>query len=117
MAKIDRMMLEDDVAAVVIKGEFDLADEARAELAFDFVLGLRAPAMLLDLTACEFMDSTGLRTLLRTNERAHRAGTRVAIAGSQPRVDRLFRLTGVGKRLAIFRDREAALASLRAAVA
>lgn len=113
MAEIERVMIEDEIVSVVIKGEFDSADEARAELAVDFVLGLEIPAMLMDLSECEFIDSTGLRTLIRSHERARRAGTPVAIVGSGPQVRRVFELTGVGKRLAIFDERDEALESLR----
>lgn len=117
MAEIERSMVGDDMVAVTISGEFDLADESRAELAMDFVLGLEIPAVLLDLTDCEYIDSTGLRTLIRSHDRACRAGTRVAIAGSGPQVRRIFKLTGVKERLPIFDDRDQALDSLQAAPA
>ena len=43
MAEIERVMLGDGVVAVVISGEMDLADESRADLAIDFVMGLEVP--------------------------------------------------------------------------
>lgn len=115
MAEIERQMLEDDIVAVTIGGEFDLADESRTELAMDFVLGLEIPALLLDLTECQYIDSTGLRTLIRSHDRAQRAGTRVAIAGSGPQVHRMFEITGLKERLPIFDDRDEALDSIRVA--
>ena len=58
--------------------------------------------MLLDLTGCGFIDAAGLRVLLRASERVLRAG-----AGSPSRppaagVRRIFDLTGLDRRLAMF---------------
>ena len=117
MAEIERTMLDKDVATVVISGEFDTADEVRAELAVDVVLEMPIKALLVDLTDCTFMDLGGLRSLLRSNERAAHAGIEVAVAGVHPRVESLFELTGVRDGLAIHEDRDEALASLRAAAA
>ena len=55
MAEIERAMDGDDIVAVSIVGEFDLADEARMDLAVDFVVGLQIPNVLIDLSRCEFV--------------------------------------------------------------
>ena len=117
MAEIDRFLIDDGIVAMVITGEFDLADESRAEMAVDFVLGLEVPGLLVDLSECEFIDASGLRMVLRANQRALRAGIRVAIASMAPQVRRVFELSGVARHLPIFPDRDGALAALRTAPA
>lgn len=116
MAEIERVMLGDDVIAVAISGEMDLADESRADLTIDFVIGLEARGALLDLTHCGFIDVSGLRVLLRASERMLRAGIRVAVAGppGPPGMRRIFDLTGVSSELAMFNNREQAIAALMA---
>jgi anti-anti-sigma factor len=116
MAEIERVMLGDDVVAVAFSGEMDMADESRADLAIDFVIGLEARAALLDLTRCGFIDMSGLRLLLGARERMLHAGIRVAVAGpGPPGVRRIFNLTGASSELAMFDNRDQAIAALMAA--
>jgi anti-anti-sigma factor len=112
MAEIERLVVDEDLVLVVIRGEFDLADEPRADLAIDFVVNLAAPKVMVDLSQCEFVDATGLRILLRAQRRIRQAGSRVVFAGPTPPVRRILDLTGVGETLAIAEDRDAALAAL-----
>jgi anti-anti-sigma factor len=113
MAEIERVMLDDDLVAVAISGEMDLADESRADLAIDVVIGLEARGALLDLTRCGFIDVSGLRVLLRSSERMLRAGIRVAVAGpGPPSVRRIFDVTGISSELAMFDNRDQAIAAL-----
>ncbi len=115
MAEIERVMLGDDVVAVMISGEMDMADESRADLAIDFVIGLESRGALLDLTRCGFIDVAGLRLLLNASERMVRAGIRVAVAGpAPPGMRRVFDLTGVSSELAMFDNRDQAIAALMA---
>jgi anti-anti-sigma factor len=113
MAEIERVMLGDNVVAVTISGEMDMADESRADLTIDFVIGLEARGALLDLTRCGYIDMSGLRLLLRASERLLRAGIVVAVAGpAPPGMRRVFDLTGVSSELAMFDDRKQAIAAL-----
>ena len=113
MAEIERAMDGDDIVAVSIVGEFDLADEARMDLAIDFVVGLQIPNVLIDLSRCEFVDATGLRMLLRAQRRIERANARLAVISPLPRVRRVMDITGISDRLPMTNDREGALAGLR----
>ena len=113
MAEIERAMDGDDIVAVSIVGEFDLADEARMDLAIDFVVGLQIPNVLIDLSRCEFVDATGLRMLLRAQQRIERANTRLVVLSPLPRVRRVMDITGISGRLPMTDDRDAALAGLR----
>ena len=114
MAEVEREMIGDGIVAVAIRGEYDLADEARTDLALDFVVGLEIPNVLIDLSRCEFIDATGMRMLLRGQERVHRSGARIAVAGPPAQVRRVFELTGITERLTLYGSREEALEALRA---
>jgi anti-sigma B factor antagonist len=112
LAEIERVMLGEEIVAVVVRGELDLADESRAELAIDFVVGLEYPGVLLDLSGCEFIDASGLRVIIRANERVSRTGAQVAVASPAPTVRRILDITGIGERMRIYPDRDSAFAAL-----
>ena len=78
-----------------VRGELDLstAPELRAVLQSQQRGG---ESVTIDLSAVEFMDSTGLRVLLEAQADANRDGWNVASAPDLPdQVDRLLDLTGV----------------------
>jgi anti-anti-sigma factor len=116
VAEIERVMVDEGIVAVIVKGEFDLADEARADLAVDFVVGLEIPGVLIDLSGCEFIDAAALRMILRAEQRIARTGARVAFASPPPQVRRMMDLTGLSERLDLFATRDGAFASLRGPV-
>ena len=106
MAEIERAVDGDDTVVVGIAGELDLADEARMDLAVDFVVGLGIPNVVVDLSRCEFVDATGLRMLLRAQHRIDRAGAKLAVITPLPRVRRVMDITGVSERLPMVDGRE-----------
>jgi anti-anti-sigma factor len=109
MAEIARIQLEHGLVSVEIGGEFDLADAERSEQAIASALEDADSGLLLDLSDCEFIDSTGIHALIQADRRAREAGLRIAIAGSGPQVRRVFDLTGLAEHLSIFSERDAAV--------
>jgi anti-anti-sigma factor len=75
-------------------GELDIATAARLERA---LLSGREPGdrVLLDLTALEFIDSTGLRAIVRGAEAARRDGWELRLRPGPPAVQRVFDIAGV----------------------
>jgi anti-anti-sigma factor len=59
------------------------------------------PAHTFDLKGVPYMDSTGLGMLAGHFARCQNKGIRLSITGVNPRVQELFRLTGMGKVLPI----------------
>jgi len=112
MAELVRTPLQDGLVSLEINGEFDLADLAQAQDLIPAALDAAASGFLLDLSDCDFIDSSGVRTLLETNARAREAGLRFAIASSNGPVRRVLELTGLFDALPVFDDRSAALQSL-----
>lgn len=84
---------------VRLSGEFDLC-------AFDEVDGLLVDvqadgvsSLVVDLRQLSFIDSTGIRVLLRAHERAKERGHELRIVRADPSVQRIFALTDLDGRL------------------
>jgi anti-sigma B factor antagonist len=92
-------------ARVVVapRGELDLATTDRVDEAMDELVGSGFAEIVLDLRALTFMDSTGLRLVIR---QALRQDATVRIIDGTGPVARLFDLTGVRSRLPFLSARE-----------
>ncbi|MDA0171312.1 STAS domain-containing protein [Solirubrobacter taibaiensis] len=80
---------------LVVRGELDLATSAELEHA----LSDAQPRIVLDLRALSFMDCSSLSILVSATDQARAAGGRLRVVPGSPAVDRLFRLTGIERRL------------------
>ena len=65
------------MATVELEGELDIASAAVLDATLDDVERGGATTLTLDLARVRFMDSTGLRSLLRRARRAETAGRRL----------------------------------------
>jgi anti-sigma B factor antagonist len=84
---------------VWLAGELDLScagelDTAIAELCAD-----GAQRIVLELGELEFMDSTGLRSVLVGDELCKVSGCELLIGQTSRQVERLFQVSGIAKRL------------------
>jgi anti-anti-sigma factor len=97
---------EQEAVRVALSGELDLS----SALLFDEELRRieeddeSADTLVLDLRPLKFMDSTGLRLILSAHSRARKTGRRLKIIPGGDAIRRIFRLTGVWKRLDIVDD-------------
>jgi stage II sporulation protein AA (anti-sigma F factor antagonist) len=57
--------------------------------------------VVLDLTALEFLDSTGLGVLIRANRDLREAGGALRVRSPQPQVRRVLDITGAGEWLSV----------------
>jgi len=69
--------------------------------------------LVVDLSGVEYMDSTGLGTLVGLHKRLREAGGQVLIAGAQPRVRKIFDITGLTQVFRMHEDVSAALKEVR----
>lgn len=76
--------------ALSVRGELDLATAPRLAAAVESLLSQRPQALVVDLTATTFLDSSGARQLARVARRA--AEERVALEVVCPRANRAVRL-------------------------
>ena len=96
-------------AVLTVAGEFDLAVADDFSAAQSSAIGLDLP-LVVDLTACEFIDSTGIACIVWAYRAAREAGHRFALAGSGLQVRRVLRLVGMRTAVPYFSRREDAIA-------
>jgi stage II sporulation protein AA (anti-sigma F factor antagonist) len=89
----------DDAVRIRVLGDLDLASAPALERALSDVEATDAKSMVLDLDGLDFMDSTGLRTVLAADMRSRADGGRMAVTRGSPQVQRLFELVGADRRL------------------
>ena len=84
---------------IALKGELDISSASRVEEQLGTVQGEGPDLLVLDLRELEFMDSTGLRLIVRADEAARANGTRFVIVRGPEPVQRVFEIVGLDSRL------------------
>jgi anti-anti-sigma factor len=84
---------------VILAGELDLATAPQLEAMTEQLCSNGARELVLDLREVAFIDSTGLRAILRAREHCEGHRCELFLTPGQPAVQRLFELTGVLDRL------------------
>lgn len=80
-------------------GELDLATAHEVDAELQRIAASDARAIVLDLSALAFIDSTGIRLTVRADERSRANGNRLALIRPDPRVFRAFEICGMADRL------------------
>jgi anti-anti-sigma factor len=113
--KVSTSSIDHSAALICVEGEFDLATAEQVEHAAELAIAMRSP-VLLDLSECRFIDSSGLRTVLQIHgeltDGEGKSAPLAVVANSEIR--RLFSLTAIDLRVPVFLTREQALQSLGA---
>jgi anti-anti-sigma factor len=101
------------VHVVAMLGELDLATAPRLAFRIDAARGRGARRLVVDLTAAEFCDSTGLRALVGCHREVVAGGGRMALAVlEESAVARMFALAGAHELMPVYDGLEPALAAL-----
>jgi anti-sigma B factor antagonist len=98
---------------LALAGELDIADVQRLEQEIDAAVAGSEGAFLVDLTALEFLDSSGIRVLLRARALLGREERDFALVCPYGPVRRAIELTGVSDLFTTFATREDAEAALQ----
>jgi len=101
--------LDRGIHVVSVKGEVDLATGPALERELLALPEDGVAAVIVDLTDCGFMDSTGLRLLSRAQERFDRSGGRLAVVSANRSVLRVLAITPLDEVFPIYPSRAAAL--------
>ncbi len=101
----------DGVFVLTLDGEFDLSSAPNVRGALDAAVDAGTRKVVVDMLACNFVDSTGLGVLLHTAKRIEGEGG-MAIACVDEQIRRLLGLTMIDRTIPVFSSREEALASL-----
>jgi anti-sigma B factor antagonist len=108
--------LENGIRAFTVSGELDLNTAPDLERPLEGAIADGSASVLIDLSSCEFIDSTGIAVIVRAWQRLDEGGDgggRLVLCCSNDQVQRLLRITGVESSISIHPDRAAALDDLR----
>jgi anti-sigma B factor antagonist len=98
------------VRAAAVDGEVDMAIADDLERAL--VSALEAADLIVDLSACTFLDSSGVRALVTTIRAARRLNRGLAMVMPSGKARTVLELTGIMDTIATFDGQEDALRSL-----
>jgi anti-sigma B factor antagonist len=106
-------MLE-GVCVVVVRGELDIATSPQFRELLSDAARENAQPLVVDLTGCDFIDSTGLAALLHGAKPAQNGVSGVAIVSAGGAVRRMLELTAIDKSIPVFGNLEQAVAAVTA---
>jgi anti-sigma B factor antagonist len=92
-----RLERRGDAAVVVPTGELDLATAPALEASLNRAFADDVPRVVLDLRELEFIDSSGLRTLLTARRQADDAGKPFSLVAGHRGLERTLEIAGVHK--------------------
>lgn len=104
----------DGVVVISVRGELDLNTAPQLEKLLEPALASGQSPVAIDLSGCEFIDSTGIALIVkgwRSLSGEERPG--FALCGLGDQVRRLLRITGLESSIPTHPDRDEALAELR----
>jgi anti-anti-sigma factor len=90
--------------SLVLRGELDLSTVEQLEREVSSRVDGRPDLVVVDLRELTFLDSTGLRLMLRLHGHLQSTGGRLVLVKGPQRVQRVFELTGATDELEIVED-------------
>ena len=82
---------------VTVHGEIDVATSPTLRERLIDLVNERGPRLVLDLEAVDFLDSTGLGTIVSVLKRVRTHGGDLRLVCTEARIRRLFEITGLDK--------------------
>ena len=92
---------EGEASVVVLNGEIDPHTTNTLDAAVDRALGGSGTQVVLDLGGVTFIDSAGLRALIRAQRVTQEAGGGLTLRNVRPAAQRIFDITGLTSELDI----------------
>jgi stage II sporulation protein AA (anti-sigma F factor antagonist) len=102
---------QDGVFVITVEGELDMNTATDLERELEGPLGAAQSPLLIDLSGCEFIDSTGIALLVRSWQALDGNG-RFALCGVGNQVKRVLDITGLEETIPTHSSREQALERL-----
>lgn len=103
----------DGAHAINVAGELDQATVPELQRAVGEALETQNGAVFVDLSDCEFIDSTGLSLLVQTQRTLTGNQRGFAVCCPKAEVKRVLQLTGIDAAVGMFDSREDAIAALK----
>lgn len=98
-----------DWSIVTIYGELDVATAPSLRERLIALVGEGSTKLILDLEGVDFLDSTGLGTIISALKRVRTHGGDMRIVCTQPRIMRLFEITGLDRAVPLMPTLDAAV--------
>ena len=95
---------------VNVWGELDVATAPSLRETLIRLVGEGSTRLVLDLEGVDFLDSTGLGTIISALKRARPHGGDLRLVSTQARITRLFEITGLDKAVPLLPTLDAAVA-------
>jgi anti-anti-sigma factor len=110
--------VDDGICVISVRGELDLSTAPELERPLEDAVSAGDASVLIDLSECEFIDSTGIALIVRAWQRLDAAADgegsgRVVICSYNDQVRRILEITGLELSIPIHGSRDEALAALR----
>jgi anti-sigma B factor antagonist len=108
---VDAKQLDSGIAVVTIAGRLSVgAETERLDAAVKGLLQQDQKKFVLDITTLDYVDSSGLGMLVSCLTNVKKAGGELKLAGANPRIRRIFAMTGVDTMMPMFDTLAAATA-------
>lgn len=107
--------LEQGVRTISVRGELDLSTAPGLESPLDEALDSGEGSVLIDLSQCEFIDSTGIALIVRAWQRIESGenGRALVICSQNDQVRRVLEITGLELSIPVHKTRDEALAAIQ----
>jgi anti-anti-sigma factor len=108
--------LELGVRTISVRGELDLSTAPELERPLEQALESNDGSVLIDLSRCEFIDSTGIALIVRAWQRLDGGnnGRTLVLCSQNEQVRRVLEITGLSLSIPIHQTRDEALSALTA---
>jgi anti-anti-sigma factor len=106
--------LEQGVRTISVRGELDLSTAPELEGPLNQALESGEGSMLIDLSQCEFIDSTGIALIVRAWQHIDRGenGRTLVLCSQNDQVRRVLEITGLELSIPVHGTRDEAIAAL-----
>src|SRR2546421_4408183 len=111
--KVETHTVEENLAVIALNGEVDVYTSPRLKQEMVDLLNRGTVRLVVDLSAVQYLDSTGLGVLIGGLKRAREREGDLRLICDNPRILRIFEITGLTKIFDIYRNETDALAGLR----
>lgn len=110
--------LDDGIRVIAVRGELDLSTAPDLERPLEDAVSAGDASVLIDLSECEFIDSTGIALIVRAWQRLDNGSegngsNRVVLCSDNEQVRRVLEITGLELSIPIHSTRDEALSALR----
>jgi anti-anti-sigma factor len=110
---ISILELDGNVTKVVLSGRIDIAGARELEMPMAVVAGSRR-AVVVDLSAVDFMASLGLRGIVVSARSIFSKRGKIVLLMPQPQVEAVITTTGINELVPIYHDEAEAIAAVLA---